>query len=170
MVGEFRVDSYRFLPRSFRPAFESFPEQPVTVSAARPRVPLPQARVALLTSAGLYLEGRQQPFDLERERREPRWGDPTFREIPRDARQDEIGMAHLHLSADDVLQDFNIALPIDAFAALEREGAFGSLAQRHYSFMGYQGESTRAWEEEQGPELVRRLEEDRVDLLILAPA
>lgn len=83
MSETFRADSYKFLPRSFRPEFEAVPDQPgLEAPPARPAVPLREAKVALLTSAGLYLKDRQPPFDLDRERREPWWGDPTDRIIP----------------------------------------------------------------------------------------
>jgi D-proline reductase (dithiol) PrdB len=166
---KFRIDGYKFLPRSMIPEFKAFPYQADEVTKTLPRVPLKRARVALLTSAGLYLKGQQQSFDLERERREPLWGDPTFRVIPRHVRQAEIAMAHLHLNPEDTLADFNVALPLEVFAQFEKEGKIGSLAENHYSFMGYQGSSSDAWREAYGPELALRLKNDDVDLLILAP-
>ncbi|MBX6377450.1 MAG: hypothetical protein IRY95_02785 [Clostridia bacterium] len=169
-MATFRVDSYRFLPRSFRERYEAFPEQPGAPAPAAPRVLLSEARVSLLTTAGLYLRDSQPPFDLERERREPFWGDPTYRVIPRTARTADIGVAHLHINPDDILRDMNVALPIEVFAELERDGVIGSLADRHYSFMGYQGGDIGPWRDVYGPELARLLREDGVDLLILAPA
>ena len=168
MTG-FRVDSYKFLPRSLRAYFDAVPAQPGAVTRARPAVPLGRAKVALLTSGGLYLKDRQPPFDVERERREPWWGDPTYRVMPLDVRPGEIGVEHLHINPDDILVDFNVALPLQVFAELEARGEIGFLAERNYSFMGYQGESTRAWEETYGPELAERLREDGVHLLVLAP-
>jgi hypothetical protein len=54
-----RVDSFRFLPRSFRPLYEHVDapqgEMPWTPFAPR----LAAASIALLTSAGLHLEGVQ---------------------------------------------------------------------------------------------------------------
>jgi hypothetical protein len=151
------------------PEFKAFPYQADDLVNASASVPLKNARVALLTSGGLYLKDRQLSFDLDRERQEPFWGDPTYRIIPRDVRHGEIAVAHLHLNPDDILADFNVALPLEVFAALEREGEIGSLAQSNYSFMGYQGRSTEAWHYTYGPELADRLKEDAVNLLILAP-
>ena len=168
-MTEFRVDSYKFLPRSFRPEFEAFPEQPDAVAPARPTVPLRDAKVALLTSAGLYLKDRQPPFDLDRERREPWWGDPSYRLIPRDAGRDDLGVAHFHINPDDILEDFNIALPIEFFGELTEQREIGALAENHYSFMGYQGESLAAWQEIYGPELAQRLQDDSVNYLVLTP-
>ena len=165
----FRIDSYKFLPKSMIPGFKELPYQADDVVKAAPVVPLKKARVALLTSGGIYRTGRQQSFDMERERREPFWGDPTYRIIPRDLRQGEVSVAHLHLNPDDIVADFNVALPLEVFAEFEREGKIGSLAHDNYSFMGYQGRSSTAWRDIYGPELAQRLRSDRVNLLILAP-
>jgi len=165
----FRIDSYKFLPRSMIPDFKAFPYQADDLVKAVPAGSVKNARVALLTSGGLFLKHRQQSFDVERERREPFWGDPTYRVIPRNVGHGEIDVAHLHLNPDDIIADSNIALPLDVFAELERDGEIGSLAENNYSFMGYQGRSSDAWRDTYGLELARRLQEDAVNLLILAP-
>jgi D-proline reductase (dithiol) PrdB len=167
--ASFRIDGYKFLPRSMIPDFKAFPYQADDVVRAMPVVSLRNARVALLTSGGLYLKHRQQSFDVERERREPFWGDPTYRVISRNVGHGEIDVAHLHLNPDDIVVDFNVALPLEVFAELERDGEIGSLAENNYSFMGYQGRSSDAWRDTYGPELARPLQEDGVNLLILAP-
>lgn len=164
------MDSYKFLPRSFRAGFEQanpHVDEPVWTELGRP---VEQATVALLTSAGLYLKDSQPPFDVEREKREPLWGDPTYRVIPRDVAQEQIGATHLHLNTRDFFADFNVALPIRPFAALEAEGAIGRLAAEHYSVMGYQAHGCKEWRERYGPELARRLHDAEVHALILAPA
>ena len=167
---EFRIDGYKFLPKSMLDEFRAFPYQAEEVVVAAPLVPLHRAKVSLLTSAGLYLKGRHPSFDLERERSDPYWGDPSYRVIPRDTTQGEISVAHLHLNPDDILADFNVTLPLRAFAEFEGEGKIGALAGDNYSFMGYQGRWTEAWRNIYGPELVRRLRADDVSLLILAPS
>jgi hypothetical protein len=88
--ASYRIDSYKFLPRSMIPDFKAFPYQADDFVNARPVVSLKNARVALLTSGGLYLKDRQQSFDVERERREPFWGDPTYRVISRNVGHGEI--------------------------------------------------------------------------------
>jgi len=164
------VDSYKYLPKSMRALYEGVPEtKEPAVFAPLPK-PLSECTVALMTSAGIYLKGAQEPFDEEREWREPTWGDPTFRVIPRDVRQDQIGCSHLHFNQADLLEDVDVVLPLRAFATLEREGAIGKLADEHYSFMGYQHRSLADWQNTQGPELARRLKEGQVDVLLLAPS
>ncbi|HSS92718.1 MAG TPA: hypothetical protein VLR46_01880, partial [Candidatus Dormibacteraeota bacterium] len=76
------VDSYRFLPRSFRPLYEGrgpFPGEDAPVWAPFEKR-LAASRIALLTSAGLRLKS-QPPFDVEREQDNPEWGDPSWRSI-----------------------------------------------------------------------------------------
>lgn len=164
------VNSYKYLPRSMRAMYESVPfidEPPVWAPLPRP---LHQCTVALMTSAGIYLKDSQPPFDVERERREPTWGDPTYRVIPSGVSQDQVGCTHLHINDADILDDVNVVLPIRAFTALASEGAIGALAPEHYSFMGYQERGAAGWRTAQGPELAARLKDRAVDVLLLAPA
>ncbi|MDX1616924.1 MAG: hypothetical protein R3300_21630 [Candidatus Promineifilaceae bacterium] len=56
--------------------------------------PLAERRFGLVTSGGLYHKGHEPPFDLEREQREPSWGDPSYRSLPADLAQDELGVSH----------------------------------------------------------------------------
>jgi hypothetical protein len=137
---EFRIDGYKFLPESMLSEFKAFPYQAEEVVVAAPLVPLGQAKIALLTSGALYLKGRQTPFDPERERSDPYWGDPSYRVIPRDTTQGEISVAHLHLNSDDILADFNVALPLRAFAEFEGEGKIGALEQNLLERSGKSGE------------------------------
>jgi D-proline reductase (dithiol) PrdB len=164
------VDSFRFLPRSFRQGFEQTAmraDEPVWTPLP---VPIEDATIALLTSAGLFLKDEQEPFDLEREREHPTWGDPSYRIIPRDVSQEQIGAAHLHINTRDLLEDFNVAMPLERFAELESEGRVGRLADEHYSFMGFQDRELRDWREHTGPEVARRLKDAGVHAVVLAPA
>ena len=52
----FRIDGYKFLPRSMIPEFKALPYQADDVVKAAPAVSVKNARVALLTSSGLYLK------------------------------------------------------------------------------------------------------------------
>jgi D-proline reductase (dithiol) PrdB len=164
------VDSYKFTPRSFRAGYESMPYQAETPVWSPMPVPAREATIALMTSAGLYLKASQPPFDEEREKANPTWGDPTYRIIPRGTRQDEIAASHLHLNTRDFYIDFNIALPLRRFEEMEAEGRIGRLADENYSFMGFQERSCKEWRETYGPEVGRRLKEAGVHALVLAPA
>jgi D-proline reductase (dithiol) PrdB len=167
-----RVDSYKFLPRSFRPLYEH-PERPPGEDApvwAPALRRLAETRVTLLTSAGLYVDGEQPSFDLERERREPTWGDPDWRRLPGDVPQGALAMAHLHLNHADILADRNVALPVDVLAELAASGLVGGATPEHVSVMGYQERSLAAWRETTAPAILELLRRQGTDAVVLAPA
>ena len=98
--GEKRVDGFRFLPPGLKAWIRSFIARgdftgpiPWTPLAK----PLRQATMGLVTSAGISLK-TDPPFDMEREKREPTWGDRSFREIPRHATGEDIDVHHLHIN------------------------------------------------------------------------
>jgi D-proline reductase (dithiol) PrdB len=174
-LGGFRavqVDSYAFLPRSFRAMYESPPRidgEGEPVWAPFP-VRLAEAKVALLTSAGVYVEATQPTFDLDRERAEPGWGDPTWRAIPRETAQGDLAMAHLHVNPTDTLADHEVSLPLRTLDALVADGVVGASADTHYSVMGYQQAGLDVWRSTTADEIIARLREEHVDALCLAPA
>src|SRR5207248_469090 len=94
-------------------------------------VRLADASIALLTSAGLSIEGEQPAFDVERERLEPTWGDPTYRVIPHLC-PEPLAMNHLHVNSADVLADRNVALPMDVLEQLVGDGRVGAAAPNHF--------------------------------------
>ena len=165
------VDSYRFLPRSFRARYEEPPrlpgeDQPVWTPFPRR---LAEARVALLSSAGLYAAADQAPFDAAGERANPLWGDPSWRPIPRTSRQGDLQMMHLHVNDADVMADHEVALPLRRLDELVEAGVVGASADTHFSVMGYQEEGLEAWRTRTAPEIVEVLRDERVDGLVLAP-
>jgi D-proline reductase (dithiol) PrdB len=167
-----RVDSFAFLPRSFRPLFEKPPrlpghEAPVWAPFAKR---LAEAKIALLSSAGLYVKATQPPFDGEREKREPTWGDPSWRAIPADVTTRQLGMMHLHVNSSDVLADHDIALPSTRLAELVRDGVVAASTSRHASVMGFQQAGLEAWRNETAPAIAALLREEGADGVVLAPA
>ncbi|RME87672.1 MAG: hypothetical protein D6770_08820 [Anaerolineae bacterium] len=167
------VDSFKYLPPLITRYYKlTRVETELPIPWTPLARPLEECRFGLVTSAGLYHKGYEPPFDVEREKREPTWGDPTFRTIPIDIPQGEVGVSHLHINTRDVLEDINIILPIHRFRELEAEGRIGSLAKEAYSFMGYQGvpASTKAWREVYGPQVAKRLKDQGVDCVFLTPA
>lgn len=160
------VDSFRFLPRSFRASYELEPlgaPEVWTDFAVR----LGEASIALLSSAGLYIQGMQEPYDVDRERAEPTWGDPSHRVIPHDAGQ--LGVAHLHINDADIRADRNVSLPLDVLAELVAEGIVGTSAPNHVSVMGYQGD-LNGWRDVTAPAITRLLTEQHTNGVVLAPA
>ena len=166
------VDSYRFLPRSFRPFYEGrgpFPGEESPVWAPFEKR-LSASRIALLTSAGVYMKESQPTFDLEREDANPEWGDPTWRVIPATARPEDFAFAHLHINPEDMVADPEIALPMRGLAELVDEGVVGGSVAGHVAVMGYQDRGLEDWRRTTAPEIVAHLREQGADALILAPA
>jgi len=131
---------------------------------------LAESRIALLTSAGIYLKASQPSFDLDSERGRPEWGDPTWRVIPATAKPEDFAFAHLHINPEDMLADPEIALPLRGLAELVDEGVVGGSVVDHVAVMGYQDRTLRDWQNKTAPELVAHLRDQVVDGLILAPA
>ena len=167
------VDSFKFLPRLIAYIYqmtEREPELPIPWTALQR--PLAQSKFALITSGGLYQEGVEPPFDLKREKTDPTWGDPTYRTIPTDIKQAQVRVSHLHINPEAPEADLNVLLPIHRFQELVREGRIGALADKAYSFMGFQGypPDARQWREKYGPELAQKLKADGVNCVFLTPA
>ena len=164
------VDSFKFLPKSIGGPLKIWPyvdtsgeEFPWT----EPNKPLEESCVALVSSGGIYHKD-DPSFDLDRERREPLWGDPSFREIPRGTSQEEIRAAHLHYRNTHLLKDFNCMFPLDVLEEMLAEGRIGSVSERHLTLMGYQprvGTLVR----ETAPRMAERLHELGVDVVLLSP-
>ena len=129
---------------------------------------LKQSKIALLTSAGMYLQGSQEPFDMEGEKANPEWGDPTWRAIP--SNEKDFGFAHLHINPEDMRTDPEIALPSRLLSTLAEEGVIGSTTSEHLSVMGFQERSLQGWKETTAPQIVAWLRDQNADGMILAPA
>lgn len=166
------VDSYRFLPRTFRPLYEghgAFPGEESPVWAPFDKR-LAETRIALLTSAGLYVKASQPSFDLDSERANPEWGDPSWRAIPASAGAGELGVAHLHLNDEDLLSDPEIALPARALGGLVREGVVAGAVEEHVAVMGFQEHRLRDWRRTTAPAIAAHLKEQGAGGAVLAPA
>lgn len=166
------VDSFKFLPRIIGKFYQMTEREPILPIPWTPlERPIQESTFGLVTSAGIYQLDVDQPFNLVRERIEPTWGDPSYRAIPAGIRQDQVGVSHLHVRADDILKDVNILFPVDRFQELVDEGTIGGLAECGYSFMGYQGfpPNTALWEEVYAPQLAESFHEQGVNCVLLTP-
>jgi len=117
---------------------------------------------AIVTSGGFYLKDRQPPFDTVSIH-----GDPSFREIPRTVRPDELGIAHAHYDHSLAEQDINVIFPIQRFIELERENIVGRVADTHYSF-SYVNDAV-SLVAETVPKLISRVKAAKVDVLFMVP-
>ena len=127
------------------------------------RVPIQQAKFALVTTGGFYVEG-QQPYETDGPEG---LGDWSFREIHRDTPRETLRVAHLHYDLSGPREDMNCVFPLDRFVELEREGVIGKLADTNYSFMGFIQRPDLLMSET-APEVARRLKADGVDSVFLS--
>ena len=167
------VDSFQYLPRlisTFYQMTEREPEHPIPWTPLSR--PISECKFSLVTSGGIYHKDIDPPFDLESERRQPTWGDPSYRALPIDIAQTEIGISHLHLNTEDLFKDVNILLPIKRFQELVAQGRVGALAEHAYSFMGFQGypPNTAEWQTTYAPEVAEKMKTVGIDCVFLTPA
>jgi D-proline reductase (dithiol) PrdB len=164
------IDSYRFLDFATRRVLKAWAaRQKAGVIPFTPLAkPLGECTVALVSTAGVACKD-DQPFDQERERRDPWWGDPSFRMIPLGATERDVRLYHMHIDPRFGEADLDVVLPMRRLTELALEGSVGRPAPRHYSIMGYILEPT-VLVEETAPALAERMRRDGVDAVGLAPA
>jgi D-proline reductase (dithiol) PrdB len=164
------VDGFRFLPPGLAAWFRSFiPKEDFkgVIPWTRLAKPLNRTSFALITSAGISLK-TQPPFDMEREKKEATWGDPTYRAIPRGTTEKDIHVNHLHINTGYILQDMNVILPLARMAELEEEGVVGRLAPTSYSFYGFQFQGTGFLQSAIAP-IAEKMGDEGVEAVLLTP-
>ncbi|MBI1760256.1 MAG: hypothetical protein HYR56_02365 [Acidobacteria bacterium] len=134
------------------------------VPCAPLRKPLSQARVALVTTAGLRTP-EQAEFDHS-----IKMGDTSFREIPNDVDVPTLIESHRSYAFDHtgIEADRNLAFPLERFRELTAQGVIGALNYRHFSFMGSIVGPGKLIEET-APAVARRLRDDGVEVALLTP-
>lgn len=164
------VDSYRFIGGITKRMIKSW------ISMERPREipwtplakPLADCSVSLLSSAGIALK-TDRPFDQEGERRNPWWGDPSYRILPSTATSPDVRLYHLHIDPRYAEQDLNCLFPLARLQELAAAGEIGRVTPRHYSTMGYILRPEQLLTET-APAIIRNLKEDYADVVVLVPA
>lgn len=166
------IDSYRYLDFASRQIIKAWVEREGRGHRAVPWAPmarpLAQATVALVSTAGVARLD-DAPFDEEGERRDPWWGDPTFRLIPLQTTEREVGLHHLHIDRRFGAADLDVVLPMRRLRELASQGVVGRAADVHYSLMGYQLR-TEVLERETAPAIAREMRARGVDAAALVPA
>jgi D-proline reductase (dithiol) PrdB len=125
-------------------------------------VPLESARVAFVTTCGAHLES-DRPFDLKSAA-----GDPSFREFPSTVQYEDLALTHRGYDTRRAKEDVNVVLPLDHLRAASADGRIGEIAPNVLSFMGFIAD-TDPLLNEIAPAVARRLLDDEVDLVLLAP-
>ena len=164
------IDSYRFLDfasRQIMKAWTARQEPGVIPFTPLPR-PLGECTMALLSTAGVA-RNDDRPFDQEGERRNPWWGDPSFRKIPLGTTEKDVRLYHLHIDTRFGESDLDVVLPMRRLAELASEGMVGRPAPTHYSTMGYILDPTELVAKT-APAIIECLQAERVDAVVLVPA
>src|SRR5579863_2381903 len=128
-----------------------FETQPLVTGPA-----LSKRRVAIVSSAGLVVRG-EQPF---------RGRDPDYRAIPSTVAARDLLCSHISINFDRTgfQEDWNVVFPLDRLNELAAEGAIGSVAATHYSFMGATDPVQMV---EGAKEVAGKLKADHVDAVLL---
>lgn len=164
------IDSYRFLDFASRQIMKSWAarQEPGVIPFTPLAKPLRECVVALVSTAGIA-RNDDLPFDQEGERRNPWWGDPSFRAIPLGTTERDVRVHHLHIDPRFAESDLDVVLPMRRLTELSREGVVGAPAPTHYSVMGFILEPTELVTKT-APAIAERMRADRVDAAALVPA
>ena len=163
------IDSYRYVDFATRQIMKAWAarQEPGVIPFTPLVKPLRECTVALVSTAGIARRD-DRPFDQEGERRDPWWGDPTFRRIPLGTTESDIRVYHLHIDPRFGEADLDVLLPMRRLTELAREGKVGRPAPTHYSFMGYLLDTTELIEKT-APAIAASLHEEHVDAVVLVP-
>jgi D-proline reductase (dithiol) PrdB len=164
------IDSYRFLDFASRQVMKAWasrqhaddiPFTPLTK-------PLSDCTIALLSTAAVA-RNDDRPFDQEGERRDPWWGDPSYRVIPSGTSEKDVRIYHLHIDPRFGEADLDVVLPMRRLSDLAQQGLVRRAASRHYSIMGYILDP-RVLVGETAPAIAAQMRADGVDAAALVPA
>ena len=164
------IDSYRFLDFATRQIMKAWAarQEPGVIPFTPLAKPLRECTVALISTAGIA-RNDDRPFDQEGERRNPWWGDPSFRTIPLGTTEKDVRLYHLHIDTRPGQADLDVVLPMRRLTELVEEGVVGRPAPTHYSIMGYILEPGELLGHTV-PAMIERLRAEHVDAVALAPA
>ena len=120
---------------------------------------LPMLNLALITSAGAYIDGTP-PFGDS---------DPSFREIPIELESADLRYAARGYDPAAVQQDMNAEVPIERLLEFENNGIIGQLNPVFWSFSGFIPDVALVVDE-LVPKLLQRINRYEVQAALLVPA
>lgn len=124
---------------------------------------LPMLNLALISSAGAYIDGTD-PFDTD-----SRDGDINFREIPVEVEPSDLRYATRGYDSGAVQQDRNSQIPIDRLRSYEENAVIGKLNSAWWSLSCYIP-NAQLVAEELAPRLAERLARYEINAALLIPA
>lgn len=165
------VDAFRYVDRITRTMMKAhIAREPVGSIPWTPLDrPLSECKIGLISTAGISLREGQRPFDAERERRDPWWGDPTHRELPWSATAADVRCDHLHIERSGVEDDLGCVVPTRGLERLVDEGVIGAVAPSWFCMMGYILRPQDELVPVTIPRIVAGLTSQEVDVALLVP-
>ena len=124
---------------------------------------LPMANVALVSSAGAYIDGTQA-FDLSASD-----GDLSFREIPIEVDSEDLLFSVKNYDASEVLKDRNVLIPIDRLSEYEANGVIGKLNPVWWSMSSHIPNAARV-ATDLAPKIAERISASGAQVAIFIPA
>jgi D-proline reductase (dithiol) PrdB len=120
---------------------------------------LPMLNLALVSSAGAYIDGTQE-FTKD---------DLSVREIPIEVEASDLRFTASGYDASAVTQDVNSQIPVERLLEFENNGIIGQLNGVFFSFSGNNPNADKV-AAELAPKLVERLNRYEVQAVLLIPA
>lgn len=148
--GNDKLANYNFVQNTYAP-----------FTPARRALPL--TNLALISSAGAYIDGTD-PFDTT-----ARDGDINFREIPIEVEAEDLQYAGRGYDMTAVRQDMNSQIPVERLLEYEANGVIGKLNNVWWSFNGFIPNAQLA-AEQLAPQIVERVMRYEVQAALLIPA
>lgn len=146
---------------------ESLDGYPFVENARAPFTPvrraLPMLNLALISSAGAYIEGTD-PFDTNAPD-----GDYTFREIPTEIDPSDLRFSARGYDTAFIQQDVNVQIPLARLLEFEANRVIGQLNSAFWSFCGFIPDAAMLVDVTL-PKLVDRLKHYEVQAALLIPA
>jgi len=124
---------------------------------------LPMLNLALISSAGVYIDGTN-PFDTSASA-----GDFSFREIPSQIEAEDLRFAARGYDPAAVMADSNSLLPLARLFEFESNGIIGQLNPVFWSFAGFIPDAARLVDE-MLPKILARIKRYEVQAALLIPA
>ena len=124
---------------------------------------LPMLNLALVSSAGGYVDGTEQ-FDVNAS-----GGDTSFREIPIEVRTPDILFSARGYDPQSVHRDINAQVPIARLLEFADNGIIGQLNPAWWSFCGFITDASRLVEKLL-PGIIERIKRYEVQAALLIPA
>ena len=124
---------------------------------------LPMLNLALISSAGAYIDGTE-PFDLGQ-----RDGDLNFREIPVEVDAVDLRYAARGYDPKSVIEDRNSQIPIDRLTEYQANAVIGKLNNVWWSLSSWIP-NARLVADELAPKIAERLHRYEIQAALLIPA